>query len=155
MTTHKCRDASAFYSLRQHLLCVIAPSPTRFTPYILSSSHLPHLQLPLCHPLTPSLSFFSLYLTTLFSSSSHLPSSPSSSICFYPSSSFAVAAGLRCSCTDIAQGLPLLLFSPLDCGPPPPISISPNPPVAACVFPLVLLDVSVLDNRSLDCYRRP
>lgn len=63
MTTHKCRDASAFYSLRQHLLCVIAPSPTRFTPYILSSSHLPHLQLPLCHPLTPSLSFFPLSLS--------------------------------------------------------------------------------------------
>lgn len=107
-------------------------------------------------PPTPSLPLFSLslYLTTLFSSSSHLPSSLSSSICFYPSSSFAVAAGLRCSCTDIAQGLPRLLFSPLDCG-PPPISISPNPPVAACVFPSVLLDVSVLDNRSLDCYRGP
>lgn len=58
---HTHWDASVFYSLRQHLLCVITPSPTQFTPYILSSSHLPHLYLPLCRPLPPSRSFFSLF----------------------------------------------------------------------------------------------
>lgn len=79
--THKRGDASAFYSLRQHLLCVIAPSPTRFTPYILSSSHLPHLHLPLYRPLTPSLPIYFLSLSLPpFSLSSRLPSSLSSSL---------------------------------------------------------------------------
>lgn len=53
-TSNERRDASSLQSLRQRLLCVIAPSPTRFTPYILSSSHLPHLHLPLCRPRSAS-----------------------------------------------------------------------------------------------------
>lgn len=100
------RDASAFYSLRQHLLCVIAPSPTRFTPYILSSSHLPHLYLPLCRPLPPSLSIFLSLSLSLppFSLSSRLLSSQSSSLLASIPPSDA-AAGLRCTWADITPGL--------------------------------------------------
>lgn len=76
------RDAWAFYSLRQRLLCVIAPSPTRFTPYILSSSQLPHYR-----PPTPSLALFSLIPSHHFPSfppylhPSLLPSPPSDDGC--------------------------------------------------------------------------
>lgn len=79
-TSRERRDASSLQSLRQRLLCVIAPSPTRFTPYILSSSHLPHLHLPLCRPHSASPphslhpTIFSPPLRTPFQSSSLPPS---------------------------------------------------------------------------------
>lgn len=149
MTTHtQARgDASAFYSLRQLLLCVIAPSPTRFTPYILCSSHLPHLHLPLYRPLTPSLPLYFLsFSLPPFSLSSCLPSSLSSSLLAsihpsIPPSPSTAAAGLRCSWADITRGLPcfsrhcppqMMVFQLQSCpsprlGQPRPISLPPNP----------------------------
>lgn len=155
MTTHTHWDASVFYSLRQHLLCVITPSPTRFTPYILSSSHLPHLHLPLCRPLAPSRSFFSLFPSHHFLSlPACLPPYLHSSLhpCL-PLSSTA-AAGLRCSWADTTRYLPCFSShcSPRDDGFPVAVllssktgallSLPSSPPVAACV-PSVLLAVSV------------
>lgn len=75
-----CWDASVFYSLRQHLLCVIAPSPTRFTPYI-SPLHISLIST--AHSLPPSLSLiFSLSLPPL---SLCLPPYIHIPPCFHPS----------------------------------------------------------------------
>lgn len=133
------------HRLRQHLLCVIAPSPTRFTPYILSSSHLPHLHLPLLPP-TPFLSFSSHPFL-----SSCLPSSLSS---FFIPFLFHHSSWPEVQLSRYSLLSALLLYSlfPSDDGSPVALLFSsktgallrliPTPPVAACV-PSMLLAVSV------------
>lgn len=144
---HTHWDASAFYSLRQHLLCVIAPSPTRFTPYILSSLHLPHLHLPLYRPLPPSRSFFFLsFPPTIF----YLFPPAVLPVFIPPSNPLTLSPLPRQLAWGAVEQISLTLpcfsshCSPRDDGFPVAVLLSSktgalhNPPVAACV-PLVLL----------------
>lgn len=126
--TQKRRDASALYRLRQHLLCVIAPSPTRFTPYILSSSHLPHLHLPLYRPLPPSLplSLFSLsFPPTIFSlfPPAFLPVFIPP--CFHPSFRHSSWLEVQLSVCNSRAALLLSSLSPSDHG--FPVAVRPFP----------------------------